>query len=64
MHETQSQFVSLTTAAERAAVSARTIRRAISSGEICAYKVMGQLRLKSGDVDVWLTSRPLVTVKR
>jgi excisionase family DNA binding protein len=64
MHETQTQFVSLATAAERAAVSARTIRRAISCGELCAYKVMGQLRLKSGDVDVWLNSRPLVTVKR
>ena len=64
MSITETNFVSLVTAAERAAVSARTIRRAISCGELCAFKVMGQLRLKSGDVDVWLTSRPLVTVKR
>ncbi len=64
MPVSKTSFVSLNTAANRAAVSTRTIRRAISCGEINAYKVMGQLRLKSGDLDAWLTSRPLVTVKR
>ncbi len=57
-------FVSLNTVADRAAVSTATIRRAISRGEVAAYRVGGSLRLKSSDIDVWLTSRPLVTVTR
>ena len=64
MSNSDIQFVSLQTAAIRAAVSPKTIRRSISRGELEAFQVGGQLRLKSADVDCWLISRPLVTVKR
>lgn len=57
------QFITLNTAADRAAVSTTTIRRAISRGELEAYRVGGLLRLQSTDVDSWLVSRPIVTVK-
>jgi excisionase family DNA binding protein len=63
MSYSESDFVTLSTAAERAAVSSRTVRRAVSRGELSAYHVGVQLRLKSTDVDLWLTSKPLVTVK-
>ena len=64
MSNSESNFVTLSMAAERAAVSSRTVRRAVSRGELIAYRVGGLLRLKSCDVDVWLMSKPLVTVKR
>jgi len=58
------EYLSIRDAAEIAALSPRTVRRAISRGEVNAYKVGGALRLVRDDVHAWITARPLVTVKR
>jgi len=61
---TELQFISLTDAANVASVSSRSVRRAISRGELAAYKIGGCLRVRVEDVNVWLVARPLVTVQR
>jgi excisionase family DNA binding protein len=58
------EYMSIRDAAKIASLSPRTIRRAISRGEFTAYQVGGSLRLARTDVHTWITSRPLVTVKR
>ena len=57
------EYMSIRDAAKIAALSPRTVRRAIGRGEVNAYKVGGSLRLVPDDVHAWITSRPLVTVK-
>ncbi len=58
------EYMSIRDAAKIAALSPRTVRRAISRGEVNAYKVGASLRLVPDDVHAWITSRPMVTVKR
>jgi excisionase family DNA binding protein len=58
------EYLTMNDVAESAKVSKRTIRRAISRGEIPAYRVGGSLLLIADDVHAWMISRPLTTVKR
>jgi excisionase family DNA binding protein len=58
------EYLTIGDAAVIAKMSTRTVRRAISRGEIPAYKVGGGLRLVQDDVHAWLTARPLITTKR
>ncbi len=58
------EYVTIGDAADIAKMSTRTLRRAISRGEIPAYRVGGGLRLIDADVHAWMTSRPLTTIER
>ena len=58
------EYLTIGDAAEIAKMSTRTVRRAISRGEIPAYRVGGGLRIVRDDVHAWITSRPLTTIER
>jgi len=58
------EYLTIGDAAEIAKMSTRTVRRAISRGEIPAYRVGGGLRIVREDVHAWITSRPLTTIER
>lgn len=47
-------FYSIGQAAERANVSASTIRRAIRDGDLVSLKVRGSVRIRKSHMDAWL----------
>jgi|688.fasta_scaffold457367_3 excisionase family DNA binding protein len=57
------EYLTINDAAVIAKMSVRTVRRAISRGEITAYRVGGGLRFLESDVHAWMTSAPLVTIR-
>jgi len=59
MTESEPYLLSLDAAAARLGVCTRTVRRAISAGELKAYRVRGKsIRVKTSDVDALLTPIP------
>ena len=57
------EYLTIDDVADIAKMSTRTVRRAISRGEIPAYRVGGGLRIVQADVHAWMTSAPLVTIR-
>ena len=51
-------YWSLGEAAQRAAVSSRTLRRAIRSGKLRAYQVGRLVRIADGDLKAFVERRP------
>ena len=47
-------FYSIRSAADRANVSASTIRREIRDGRLSAFKVRGSVRIRKSHMDAWL----------
>jgi excisionase family DNA binding protein len=58
------EFITINDAAKIASISPRTVRRAISRGDVPAYHVGAQLRLIRSDVETSLTSRRVVTIRQ
>lgn len=54
---TPSKFLSLAAASEDLELSERTLRRAISAGELPAYKVGKSVRIRRTDLDAWMESK-------
>lgn len=52
--EIEQLFFSVGDVAVMTGVSDDTIRRAISEGELTAFKVRGQLRIRKSDMEAWL----------
>jgi excisionase family DNA binding protein len=50
-------YLPLTAAAEHVALCTRTLRRAVSAGELPAYKVGSVLRFDQGELDTWMRSK-------
>jgi len=55
-------WVTVPVAAERLSLSHRSIRRAIESGDLTAYKFGKSLRLRLQEVDAWAESRAVVAI--
>jgi excisionase family DNA binding protein len=51
-------YLSLGDAAQRAAVSSRTLRRAIRAGKLRAYQVGRLVRIAEGDLKAFVERRP------
>lgn len=54
------QLLTLEEAAQRVRLSTWTLRRAISRGELLAYKPAGRLRVPVGAVEAWLASSKIL----
>lgn len=55
MADTTTQFESLTDAAARWSISTKTLRRAISDGDLPARRLSRAIRVKRSDVDALFT---------
>lgn len=53
------QFFSLDEVARATRLHEDTIRRAVTDGELAAYKLRGQLRIRDRDLDAWINTRRL-----
>lgn len=56
---TEPLFVSLAHAAERVSLCERTLRRAISAGELTGYKIGKSLRVRLDELDAWVMSKAM-----
>lgn len=53
------EWISIAEAAARAGVSIPTIRRAVASGALAAYRLGPRLvRVRAADLDAWVTGKP------
>lgn len=60
------QFITIAEAAQRAAVTTRTVHRAINAGDLAAYKVgrTRVTRIRLSDFDAWMTPMPALGRQR
>ena len=52
-------WVPLSAAAERVSLCERTLRRAISAGELPGYKIGKALRVRLDELDAWVMSKAM-----
>lgn len=57
--ETPPAWVPLSAAAERVSLCERTLRRAISAGELTGYKFGKALRVRLDELDAWAESKAM-----
>ena len=59
----KARFASLQDAAEQVALHPRTLRRAISAGELTGYKFGKALRVRLDELDAWVESKAMPTAR-
>ncbi len=59
VHTTEPLFVSLDDGGIRVSLHPRTLRRAISAGELTGYKIGKSLRVRLDDLDAWAESKAM-----
>ena len=59
VHTTEPLFVSLDDGGIRVSLHPRTLRRAISAGELTGYKIGKSLRVRLDELDAWAMSKAM-----